>query len=452
MATKELREKRANLVQQAREIQDRAREDGREVMNQEEEARFDALMSDVEQLGEQVRRMEALEDAEKELAETVGRKTEESRSRTQERQERRTLDIGHAERGDALRAWFMQGSNDPVPETLAETARKAGVDLDHKLLSFNLANRSLRSLDPSEVREWEQRALTLTTTAGGYTVPDDLMRSLEVALLRFGGMRRVADVMRTSTGADLPWPTTNDTTNEGEILGINTEVNQQDIVFGQLVLNAYKYSSKMILVPVELLQDSAVNIAEHIGTALGTRIGRITNKHFTVGTGTNQPRGIVTAAAEGKVGASGQTTSVIYDDLVDLEHSVDPDYRLNAQWMFADSTLKALKKIKVPQFSGDTAGVPLWQPGIAMREPDTILGYSYVINQQVPAMAASAKSIVFGDLSKYKIRDVQDVILRRLDERFADFHQVAFLAFSRHDGDLLDAGTNPVKYYQNAAS
>jgi len=277
-------------------------------------------------------------------------------------------------------------------------------------------------------------------------VPNEAMQAVEVALLRYGGMRQVSDVIRTDSGAALPWPTANDTGQSGEIIGENSSVNQQDITFGSVTLNAYKYSSKMILVSVELLQDASVNIPEFLGNALGTRIGRITNTHFTTGTGTGQPKGIVTAATLGKTGATGQTTSVIYADLVDLQHSVDPEYRINARWMFADSTLKAIKKMV------DGQQRPLWSAGLAVREPDTILGFPYVINQAVAAMAANAKSILFGDLSKYKIRDVRQVTLLRLDERFADVHQVAFLAFSRHDGNLLDAGTNPVKYYANSAT
>ena len=74
-----------------------------------------------------------------------------------------------------------------------------------------------------------------------------------------------------------------------------------------------------------------------------------------------------------------------------------------------------------------------------------------MINNDVAVMAANAKSILFGALDKYLIRDTAGITLLRLDERFADFHQVAFLAFSRHDGDLLNAGTNPVKHYANSA-
>jgi HK97 family phage major capsid protein len=105
-----------------------------------------------------------------------------------------------------------------------------------------------------------------------------------------------------------------------------------------------------------------------------------------------------------------------------------------------------VKKLK------DTQGRPLFQPGLANKEPDTINGYPYQINQSMAVMAANAKSIAFGQLSKYFIRNVAQIEVLRLTERYADFGQVGFLAFSRADGNLLDAGTNPVKYYANSAT
>jgi HK97 family phage major capsid protein len=115
--------------------------------------------------------------------------------------------------------------------------------------------------------------------------------------------------------------------------------------------------------------------------------------------------------------------------------------------MLSDAALKMVRKILIPQYSGDTAGAPLWQPDFRVGAPDEILGFPYTINQSMTAPATAVKSILFGDLSKYIVRDVRDFTLLRLDERFAEYHQVAFLAFSRHDGDLLDAGTDPVKYH-----
>ena len=85
-------------------------------------------------------------------------------------------------------------------------------------------------------------------------------------------------------------PTTNDTANVGAIVGEGATTSAQDATFAQLVLDGWKYSSKAILVSVELLQDSAINLPAFIGNALGTRIGRISNTHFTTGTGTGQRR------------------------------------------------------------------------------------------------------------------------------------------------------------------
>jgi HK97 family phage major capsid protein len=176
---------------------------------------------------------------------------------------------------------------------------------------------------------------------------------------------------------------------------------------------------------------------------LGNRIGRIQNDHFTTGDGSGKPKGVVNASASGVTSVADPPT---YDNFVDLVHSVDPAYRSNGKFMMNDATLKTIKKIKVLQYSGDTTGVPLWSPSLVAGQPDMILGYPFVINQSMASPGSTAKKVLFGDFSKYLVRDVRDVTLLRLDERFAELGQVAFLAFARSDGDLLDAGTNPVKY------
>jgi HK97 family phage major capsid protein len=132
-----------------------------------------------------------------------------------------------------------------------------------------------------------------TTTTGGYTVADAAMRALEVALLQFGGMRSVATIIRTDTGGPLPIPTTNDTANKGARLAENTTATELEMTFGQLVLDAFKYSSKYILASVEFLQDSSINVA-------GVHRQRARQPHrphqnddFTTGTGSSQPNGVV---------------------------------------------------------------------------------------------------------------------------------------------------------------
>jgi HK97 family phage major capsid protein len=120
-------------------------------------------------------------------------------------------------------------------------------------------------------------------------------------------------------------------------------------------------------------------------------------------------------------------------------HSVDPEYRAlpGCGWMMPDAMLKTMRKLV------DGESRPLWQPGLVAGEPDTILGKPYFINQSMASPAAGAKTLLFGNLASYFVRDVMDVMVLRLVERYAEYGQVGFLAFSRHDGDLLDAGTHP---------
>jgi HK97 family phage major capsid protein len=136
--------------------------------------------------------------------------------------------------------------------------------------------------------------VSATTTGGGYLIPQGFSGQLEEALKWYGGMYQAAELVPTETGNPLPWPTVNDTAQVGELLGINTAAAAQDFAFGQVVIGAFKYSSKLVLVPIELLQDSFFDLNTFLARKLGERLGRITNTHFTVGTGGGaQPNGIV---------------------------------------------------------------------------------------------------------------------------------------------------------------
>lgn len=291
---------------------------------------------------------------------------------------------------------------------------------------------------------------TTTGTEGGYTVAPEFSRSLLAAMKQMGGVRQVASVIQTSTGAQMLFPTADATSEEGEIVGQNATVSVGETTFGQASLDVYKYSSKSIALPFELLQDSAFDIEAYIKELLALRLQRIQNRHQTVGTGVGQPRGIATAAPVGKIGATGQTTTLTYDDLVDLEHSVDPIYRNGARLMLHDDALKMLRKIK------DSQGRPIFVPGYEMGNPggapDRLLGREIVINQNMPAPGASAKSVLFGQFSKYLIRDVMDVTLFRMtDSAYTLKGQVGFVAFCRSGANLLDVG-GAVKAYQHPAT
>ncbi|MEM5371350.1 phage major capsid protein [Paraburkholderia azotifigens] len=320
-------------------------------------------------------------------------------------------------------------------------------------LSGGLSSMVAEDLNAMRARQTPDiRAAMSTTTGseGGYTVALEYYRQLAQAMKAFGGIRSVATILPTGTGAQMQFPTADATAEVGEIVGQNTAVSAGDTTFGNKTLDVYKYSSKKIALPFELIQDSMFDLEGYVQALLALRIGRITASHFTVGTGTSQPTGLVTGATVGKTGTTGQTLSVIYDDLVDLEHSVDPVYRGNARYMLNDQSLKVIRKIK------DSQNRPIFVPGYEQGNPggapDRLLGREIVISQEMPVMAANAKSIAFGDFSKYIIREVMDLTLFRMtDSAFTLNGQVGFVAFNRQGGNLIDVG-GAVKLYQNSAT
>lgn len=294
---------------------------------------------------------------------------------------------------------------------------------------------------------------TTTGTEGGFTVPVEIAKIVIDALKAYGGMRLVASVIATASGNDWQYPASDGTSETGEIVGQNAAVATGELTFTQVPLVVYKFSSKKIALPWELIQDSAIDVVAFVVQRLVTRLGRITNTKFTIGTGTAEPFGVVARATSGKVGTTGQTLTVTYDDLVDLQHSVDPAYRQQGtcRFMMHDASVKVIRKIK------DSQNRPIFTPGYeanAMIEggmPDQLMGNSIVVNQDVAVMAANVKSILFGDFSKYMIRDVMNTEIRRFDDSaFALNGQVGFCGWSRAGGNLLD--TAAVKFYQNSAT
>lgn len=410
----ELREQRAQLWERMKQIVDTAEGEGRD-LSAEEEANWSQASADMASLDRRIDRQERMERTPAADPEPRGAGI---------------LDLAklRAMPGHEVRA---------TPEYAAAYGRY------------------LRSAETTDDRQIlmgsfvQSRALAANTpAAGGYLVPEGFRRQIETALLEFGGMREVATIMATDEGNDLPMPTSNDTSNTGEILAENAAATEQDTTFGARIYKAFMYSSKIIRVSFQLMQDSAFDLEGYLAGRLAERIGRITNTHFTTGIGANQPSGIAGDSVQGKAGATGQTTTVTWDDLIDLEHSVGIAYRRQrARFMFSDATLQAIRKLK------DGNGQYLWQPGQPTGGfPNTIMQYPYTVNDDVADMAASANSIFFGALWKYIIRDVRGFGLIRFTEKYADQLQVGFLGFSRHDGGLLDAGTNPVKHYTNSAS
>ena len=354
-------------------------------------------------------------------------------------------------RAVALQAWFRNQSDMPLTDEQEEACRAVGLNptasgLNIPLFSnedFRATQRKFQHTHPSRQHEIraEQRTLSgLFGASGAYTnVPMELVNSIEINMLAYGGMLQSSEVITTAHGNRLSWPTADDTSNTGAQLGESTTIGSSvDPSFAQVFWDAYKFSSKAILVPFELLEDSAFNLPSILGTMLGERLGRISNTKFTTGTGAATPKGITVCATTGVTAAS--ATAIAADELFGLVHSIDPAYRVGAGFMMHDSILLYLRKLK------DGEGRYIWQNGMTAGAPDSLLSYGITINQDMQSsVATGTKTVLFGQLSKYKIRRVNGVRLYRLQERYRDTDQDGFIAFLRQDGNLLTSATVPVK-------
>jgi len=408
----EMREKQQKLVADARALLADIKDDTAEARVAELESQHDAAMAEYDRLEARIKREEGLEERERELnAADERRPTGEDRSVQGGRQE----DAAEV-RAAAFRSYLRHGLDDMPAEQrkIVREMRAQGVGTDAK---------------------------------GGYLVPEGFMAELVKSLKAWGPMLDpgITRVLTTTAGNSIPWPTMDDTSNEGALIGENTQVTESELAFGTKTLDAYKYTSGVVLVSAELLQDSAIDVEGTVRASMGERIGRIGNRHLTVGTGSNQPNGIVTAATA--VTGVAAAAAITFDNLIDLFHAVDPAYRddPSTRWMFNDGTLKALRKIK------DAEDRFVWQPAdVRTGAPATILEKPYSINQAVAAIGASNKSVVFGAFNRYVVRMVREFAIRRLVERYADYDQTGFIGFTRLDGELLDAAA--VKTLQHAAS
>jgi HK97 family phage major capsid protein len=300
----------------------------------------------------------------------------------------------------------------------------------------------LRGIALGEIRgghEFTKRAALVPTNN---TVPKDFYSEVfDVARLN-GPMLETSEVINTESGADLTIPTLT-AYSTATLTAAGSAIGASEPTYSSITLGAKKYAF-LIQAAAELVQDSGFDLASHLARQAGNAIGQAVNSALTNGTGTTVPTGIVTAASSGVTGGTGVAGAFTADALIDLAYSVDGAVRRlpGAAFMANGQTIGAMRKLK------DTAGNYLYQVGVGY--PDTFAGFRVVENPHVPAIATSAKSVLFGDLSSYKVRVAGGIqVASSMDYAFnQDLMTWRFLI--RLDGALTHSAH--VKTFQGAAS
>ena len=420
MNIKELREKVARLVTEARSKMNEITDDTTPEAASEIEQQVDAMLDEARSTENQIERLEKMEKLER---------NQEAAAEAEERAQREARRPGGA--GSTPGADTESG---PDYETAFRTWLGYAGDVTLLTPEERSALRGGYSSLPTE-----ERAQTTTAAAGGYTIPEQMRVELIRTMLAWGPMYDpgVTFEMMTSGGNPMPIPTVDDTTVTAEAAPAQgttlTDDGGKDVTFGEKQLDAYSYQTEWIRCSMELVQDSAFSMEVTLGSLLGERLGRIANLQLTTGTGSGAPNGIVTVSTLGITAAS--ATAITSDEIIDLEHSVDPLYRMapTCRFMMNDATLKAVRKLK------DGDGNYLWQMGnIQTGAPGSLLGYSYSINQAMSTIATGNRTMVFGDFRKYYVRKIANMPLIQAIQDKDFWPGFGIAGYIRFDGELVD--------------
>lgn len=297
----------------------------------------------------------------------------------------------------------------------------------------------VRKLVAGDIRSYTFEKRDLNTSDDSSVVPQSFYDIIQEKLVTVGPMLdgSVVTLLNTASGEDIKVPV-EATRPLATAIAEATAITALDPTFTSITLKSQKVAV-LTKVSREILTDSGIDLVSYLARTLGTSVGIRANNLLTVGTGTTQANGIVTAAGSGITGSTA-TGTFTADNLIDLAHSVDGAYvRLGARWMMRRATMGALRKLK------DTAGQYLYVPAAAVGVPDSFMGFEITENPDVAAVAASAKSVLFGWTGSYHVRQVGGIEIARSDDAYFADDEVGFRVTLRLWGDL--GQSDAVKYF-----
>lgn len=299
----------------------------------------------------------------------------------------------------------------------------------------------LRQLATGEIRShvfgWESRDLNKTDDSA--LLPQTFYQILQENMQTVGPMLDggIVTLITTASGEDIKVPVET-TRPAATAIAESTAITPLDPTFSSLTLKAQKVAV-LTKVSRELATDSGIDLEAYLGRALGISLGIKCNNLLTVGTGTVEPNGIMTAAGSAPAGTS-TTGAFTADNLIDLAHSVDGAYaRMGAVWMMRRATMGAVRKLT-------DAGGYIFQPAATVGVPDTLLGFPIVENPDVAAVGSAARSVGFGWAGSYHTRVVGGIEIARSDDAYFENDEIGFRATIRVWGDLGQSGA--FKYFK----
>jgi len=348
---------------------------------------------------------------------------------------------------DARAATIETMNAQAVRENRAAEAMKGFETQVQSIASVPVINDAdlIRSLARGEIRSTTFEKRDVLTSSTGAPVPTSFYNQVIELARHIGPMLATSTVLNTAGGENLQIPS-QATFSTGTVTTQGNAIGESDATFNAFkTLGAFKYSF-LTQISREMVEDAGVDILGFLATQTGSALGYDVNGALTTGTGTTQPTGIVSAAGSGVTGSTAVSGAFTGDNLIDLVYSVDTAGRVLAGSGFQmnNRAIAAVRKLK------GSDGNYLFQPGLNGSTPDSLLGYSIYENPAMADPATSAKSVIFGNLPSYFVRQAGGLRLDRSDEYAFQSDLISFRATMRVDGNLIQPGN--VKYFIGGAS
>ena len=230
-------------------------------------------------------------------------------------------------------------------------------------------------------------------------------------------MKAGATVVTTATGEDLIIPKSTGFVTSA-IFGEGVSITESDPTLATVTLKAFKYAN-YFEISQELANDTPTNLLSFLASQAALSLGLGATGYgddIINGAGTTEPRGLLLDAGTGVTGPAGTGTTLGTqgtlnqgtDALWNLVGSVAEPYAESpsAAFLMRNASNIIVRKLR------DTTG----QPIAGLTDRRNILGYPAFVDPFMPAMANTAESIAFGDMSKYFVRIVNGVRFERSDE------------------------------------
>lgn len=395
MTIRELLEKRANLISQARAILDKADAEGRD-LTQEEQTQWDGFMNDADKLQRRV------EQEERQARMETG--LEESRNRPIHTQ--------------------GQPAGDPPSQEEAE----------RRMAAFRRILPAWITRDFRGIPENEYRALQADLdVSGGYLRPpvefiNQLLRNVDDIVF----IRRLAATYTVTSAESMGVPTLEaDPADADWTTELATGSEDSSMNFGKRELKPNPLA-KRIKISRKLLR-AVPNSEELVRGRLAYKFGITQEKAYMTGTGHNQPLGVFVASNDGipttrDVSTGNTSTTITFDGLKEAKYTLKGAYWPRAQWVFHRDAVKQIAKIK-------TDFGYIWAESVRVGEPDRLLGLPVNMSEYAPNTFSASQYVgILGDFSNYWIADALTLEFQMLMELYAETNQVGLIGRLESDG------------------